>query len=146
LLIRRQDDLAALIKLGKRSIDAALFRAGDRMAGHEISRDLSRRCLHRIDYALFGAAGIGDDGGRFQLRNDAPENSLHGADRHGHHHDIGIRRSLGRIAFIFIDDAELDGAAQLPFVAPAADDGAHLAGLAQCARQRAADQADADDA
>jgi hypothetical protein len=73
----------------------------------------------------------------------SPANS---ARRRGQHDQVGLADGLAEVRAAAVDDAEFDGAVEVPTVAAVADDLALDPGRTHRARQRATDQADADDA
>lgn len=115
------------------------------MCRHEPGRQLAADGGDIGQYRLLGAADIADDGTRLERRPQGRQRL--GSTQHGHrqHHEIGIadrvRRRLGGL----IHHAEINRETPLPLVRVVAVDAADGSGEPERPRQRAADQAQADD-
>ena len=97
---------------------------------------LEHRALHRAD--------VGDDRAGLERCGDLGRHRPACADRNADDDEVGVLRRLGVGLDHLIGDAELDDAPARRLRARGRDDRAHHAVFARRARDRAADQADAD--
>ena len=117
--------------------------AGDRMRRDQMHalRDMRR---HVLEHLALDRADVGDDRAGLERRRDLGRDRPARADRNADDDEVGVLRGLGVGLDHLIRDAELDHALACRFRARGRDDRAHHAVFARRARNRAADQPDAD--
>ena len=140
---RRQDAPAVDEQLGEAGVGAGVFGAGDGMRGHEVDAGGQVR-RHVANDRAFDRADVGDDGAGLEMRADLGRDRAAGADRDADDHEVGVLRRFGVGGDDLVGEAELDHALARRFRARGRDDLLHDALLARGARDRGADQADAD--
>ena len=93
---------------GKRRRRAALLGAGDRMRRHEAREMPGQEAARVRDHVALGAAAVGDDRMRRQMRRDLRHDRGHLADRRREQHEIGILHRERRVLRRLVDHAELE--------------------------------------
>ena len=146
---RRQHDVAIAKERREGGRRARMLGAGDRMAGHEPRERRAEMAPRRRDHVLLGAAGIGEDRARRKRPASAAKSDGKLRHRRREQHDIGIgelARPVGVDRDRAVDDAARSSASSrfarprpTPTTVPDAARGL------QRQRERAADEADADD-
>ena len=114
------------------------------MRGNELRHPAAQLRVSLAHHVALGAAAIGDDGFRSEVRSDARHQFRHLPNRCRQHDQIGIGDFRCHILADAIDDAELLRMNQRLFAAPEADQRFHLMRFSQCQRERTADQSDAE--
>ena len=142
-LRRGHDEPAVDEQARKAGIGTRLLGAGDRMARHEmgVSRQARRQ---RRDHGAFYGADIRDDRAFPQGRRNELRQICVGADRHAEDHEIGALHCLARIRRVGIAEFQSFRARQNLGRIVGNRDRAGRRWLSQSARDRRADQADAE--
>ena len=140
---RRQDAVAALEQVEQRRLGAGILRAGDRMGRNEMhaGRDVRR---HVGDHGLLDRADVGHDAAGLERRRDRLGGRTAGADRRADDHQVGVLGRGGEIGAAMIDQLQPVGRGRRLRAARRRDDRPGEPALARFERDRAADQADAD--
>ena len=140
---RRQDAPAVDEQFGKAGVGPGIFGAGDRMRRHEmhVLRQMRAHVAH--DRAL-DRADVGDGGAGSEMRADLLGHRAAGADRNADDDQIGAFDRGGIGLHHLIGEAELGDAPARLRRTRGGDDRAHGALRAGGARDRGADQPDAD--
>ena len=140
---RRQDAPAIDEQLGKAGVRAGILGAGDRMRRDQMHalRDMRR---HVLEHRALDRADVGDDRAGLERAGDLGRDRPARADRNADDDEVGVLRGLGVGLDHLIRDAEFDDAPARRLRARGRDDRAHHAVFARRARDRAADQPDAD--
>ena len=142
---RREHHFLALIQIDDGRIGAIRLASRDRVAGHEL-RQLAAKCrARRRHHVAFRAARIGDDGAGLQVRRDGRQDGPRLRHGRGQQHQVGARHGTGHVAADGVDDAQFERARHRRGRAAHADHRADRARVLQGARERAADQAHAED-
>ena len=142
-LRRRQDAPAIDEKLGKAGIGAGVLGAGYRMCRHEMDVSGQMRS-HLAHHRALDRADVGDDGTLCEMRADFLGDLAAGPDGDAENDEVGVFRRLDIGRNHGIDDAELLHPCPRFLRARSGDDLTDEA-LRPCrARDRAADQAEAD--
>ena len=139
---RRDHDLLARIQVGQRRIGTILLTPCNRMPGHEMRNLVAKRLACGGHHIGFGTARIGDHGTRLQEGRDVAQQAFGLRDRCGQQHQI---RALHRRCIAdAVDDAKRLRALQRCATATDAEHFAHRTRTLQRQRERAADQAGAE--
>ena len=145
---RRQHDVAVAIERREGGGGAGVLGARDRMPGHEARQRGAERRARRGDHVLLGAAGVGDDRARPEVRRHRREQRRILRDRRGEQHDVGVASSRVQSSSSVTQRSMMPrrrAASRLARPRPTPTTVADSAGRPQRERERAADQADADD-
>jgi hypothetical protein len=140
---RRQDAPAPLEKFGKAPLPVRSARCPRSDGRHKVA--CGRQMLgHLLDDGALGGADIGDDGAVLQVCRDLARDLAGRTDRHGDDDEIGAAHGLGIRRGVAV--AELQDMGLLQRFGGAGGDGDMACEImpADGARQRGADQADAD--
>ena len=140
---RRQDAPAVDEQFGKACIGPGIFGAGDRMRRHEM-HVLRQMRGHVADDRALDRADVGDDGAGRQMRADFLGHRAAGADRNADDDQIGAFDRGGIGFHHLIGEAEFGHALARRGRTRGGHDRAHGALRAGGARDRGADQPDAD--
>ena len=127
----------------KPEVRPGIFRAGDRMAGDKMnaSGNVGRHVVH---HRGLDRADVGDGRAPLQLRADFFRHRAAGADRNADDHQVGIG-DRGRAGVHHrVGEPQFADALPRRLGARRRHDGTHDAERTRRARDRAADQADAD--
>ncbi len=145
---RRQHHVAPRVQRGEGGGRARALGAGNRVRRNKARQRVAERRACRMDDVLLGAAGVGDDRLRAEMRGDRAQQGLQLGDRRGEQHEVGVAqfaRPRTRKPVAAVDDAEVLRLVEVELAPAHADDAADLARRAQRQRERAADQPHADD-
>ena len=142
-LRRRQDAPAVDEQFGKARVGAGIFGAGHRMRRHEMHA-LRKMRGHVADHRALDRADVGNGGAGRKMRADFLGDRAAGADRNADDDEIGALDRGGVGLDHLIGEAELGHALARCGRARGRHDRAHGALRARCARDRGADQPDAD--
>jgi hypothetical protein len=141
---RRQHHLLAAVEVGNRGIRAVGLASGDRVARHELADALAHHGARRRHHVGLGAAGVGDDGVRFQMRQQRGQDRARLRHRRRQQHQVGAgsawRGSVAVSSTMPSSSARFKACSER-----SSPTMARAAGRLQAQRERAADQADADD-
>ncbi len=143
-LRRRQDAPAVDEQLGEAGIGPRILGPGHRMRRHEMHIFRQMR-THVADDRALDRADIGDGGTGSQMWRDLLRHRAAGADRNAQDHQIGAFDRGGVGFHHLIGEAELGHAPACLCRARGGDDRADRALQLRRARDRRADQADADE-
>jgi len=124
--------------------DAALFLAGNGVAGHEAGVVLAQGLARRGDHIAFDAAAVGDDRRAGQTRLQRRQHRAHGRDRGGDKYQIGAFDGLSQILTAFVDHAQGNPLLQGSRRAGTGHDGSRQPVFARGGSKGATDQAQAD--
>ncbi len=145
---RRQHDVAPRVQRGLRRGRARAFGTRDRMPRDESRQRSSERAPCRADDILLGAAGVGDDGLRAEMRRHRAHQRQELSDRCREQNQVRIcelaRPVVGQ-PVTALDDAEVLRLIEVHLAAPDTDDATDLPRGAKRQRERASDEPDADD-
>ena len=115
------------------------------MRRNELTDALAKGAARDGGDVRLGAAAVGDNGFRPEIRRDARHDFGHLADRRGDQDQIGIRDLLAGVGPDAIDDPEIERLRQRPQTPAEADNFLDLFGRFQRQRKRAANQPDTED-
>ncbi|MCY1291780.1 hypothetical protein D9M70_409800 [compost metagenome] len=139
---RREDHLVATKQLAVGRLHPTLFRAGDRMAGHEARRQAAESLTRGAHHIALGAADIGEDcPAQIQL-GQFGQQFLHGQDRHRQLDHVGAQAGGGQVGFTAVDHAQFHRQAARLGIQVDAHHLAEQALLTQALGEGAADQAE----
>ena len=142
---RCEHHFLALIQIDDGRVRPVRLASRDRVAGHELRHLATERRARGRHHVAFRAARIGDDGAGLQMRRDGRQNSARLRHGRGDQHQVGAKQGIGHVAADRVDDAQFQRARQRGRRAAHADHGLNRARVFQGARERAADQAHAED-
>ncbi len=140
---RREDAPAVDEQLGEAGVRPGVFGAGDGMAGNEMNAggDVRRHVAH---HRGLDRADVGDGRAWLEMRADFFRYRAAGADRNADDDQIGVRNRVRAGVHDRVGEAQFADALPRRLGARRRNDFAHEAERARRARDRAADQADAD--
>jgi len=84
------DDFSFRVERGERSGRARFFGASNRVGGYELIELCAKCSACRRDNVLLGAATVGDDARRAEMRSQRGEYLRHLRDRRGDEDDVGL--------------------------------------------------------
>ena len=143
-VLRRGEDAPAVDEqLGEARVGPGIFGAGDGMARDEMDagRNVGRHVAH---HRGLDRADIGDGRARLEVRADLFRHRAAGADRNADDHQIGAGDRGRAGVHDFVGETQFADALPRRLGSRRRNDFAHDAERARRARDRAADQADAD--
>ena len=140
---RRQDAPAALEQIEQRRLGAGILRARHRMCRHEVHAlgDVRR---HVGDHGLLHRTHVGDDAAGLERGGNRLGGRAAGTDGRADDHQVGIPAGFRQIGAAMVGELQLVGEGCGLGAARRRDDMLGEAALAGLQRDRAADQADAD--
>ncbi|MNT12195.1 hypothetical protein D3C72_1471150 [compost metagenome] len=142
---RREHHFLALIQVDDGGIGTIRLAASDRVAGHELPHLATEGRTRGRHHVALRAARIGDDGARLQVRRDGCQDGARLRHGRGQQHQVGAMQGLRHVAADGVDDAKFECARHRRRRAAHADNLGHRARVFQGARERAPDQAYAED-
>ena len=142
-LWRRQDAPAVDEQLGEPRVRPRILGSGDGMRRNEMHARRHMRC-HVLEHRGLHRADVGEDRAGLERCGDLGGHWPACADRNADDDEVGVFRRLGVGLDHLIGDAQFNDALARRLRARGRDDRAHHAVFARRARDRSADQADAD--
>ena len=140
----RHDQSVAVEKPGERGARPAFLGAGDRVRRHK-PRERRTEIFARVrDHVALGAAGVGHDRLRCEMRCNLRQHRRGLAKRHRQQHEVRVLHRQRRIGRDFVDDAQAPRGQQIGAAAAYPDDPCNRLAFFQRERERAADQTDAE--